>query len=417
MQGEEVDFDFFDTPRDKSYESPKSKPFPRDSKPPVHSHRQKHEGQNNDFRNNGAEKNGRDGYKKMEKEDQDDYSSSDFDSNSDTPRNVGQNRARTSPRERNSKRPDDYSLTESSSAYSNSEYSSDEDISPSSVQKKKETISVHMPKAQEAWSKCLDDENENNNRTNTSKFRDRKSSESDSSDIDSDIEEQTKHKRNERIKSAAQTRDKQTKRRNGTLRSSGSFSNNSDITDVSPLDSPEGSPRTRRKNRKHNGQTEKVQYKDTDSTDHAPADIKLETEEIDLSILMKCMADIDREKQERLKANSRRVMFAPPAVSEKKKGNYTFSDNRARMIEKENQRLLKQIMMQMHSGSNKRVDDGVPKGPKKPKKATEPVVQRLTPSAVNRMREQRRIEAENMVTVMIRFFFPFILVIFVLEAF
>lgn len=264
-----------------------------------------------------------------------------------------------------------------------------------------------MPKAQEAWSRNSEDfddekvdkktaERENRDGKKTrSNYKNR--SHSASSDSESDAKE---FLRGNRIKSS-KSRERQFSKdkRQRSLKSSGSFSNNSDITDVSPLGSNENSPRFPRrsnKNNKHNGQYDDVQY-DSNSPER-PADIKLETEEIDLSILMKCMADIDREKQERLKANTRRVMFAPPAVNENRKGNYTFSASRAKTIEKENQRLLKQIMVQMHTGSGRRPEENKPKAPRRPKKATEPVVQRLTPSAVNRIREQRRIESENMVS-------------------
>lgn len=407
LNSEDVDFDFFDTPRESERVSPKSKPFSLDSKPP-NAYRSKHDsdgkfteqrssGRNesvNDRRNEGGSKSR-----------YSDDSFSDASSASDTPRNVKQRRApvKNSAKGRYSK--DDSSLSESSSAYSNSDYSSDEE--DRSVERKKEKINVHMPKAQEAWSRNSEDfddekvdiktaERENRDgKKSLSNYKNRPRSAS--SDSESDAKE---YLRRNRIKSGkSRERQNSKDKRQRSLKSSGSFSNNSDITDVSPLGSNENSPRFPRrsnKNSKHNGQYDDVQY-DSNSPER-PADIKLETEEIDLSILMKCMADIDREKQERLKANTRRVMFAPPTVNENKKGNYTFSAGRAKMIEKENQRLLKQIMTQMHTGSGRRPEENKPKAPRRPKKATEPVVQRLTPSAVNRIREQRRIESENMVS-------------------
>lgn len=149
----------------------------------------------------------------------------------------------------------------------------------------------------------------------------------------------------------------------------------SEMTDVSPLSSPKQSPRS------HNGHNH-VQYDDVPN-------IKLENKQLDLSVLMDAVQEIEREQQrnERLKINSRRVMFAPPKGKQiSEHGNFTYDQNRAKTIEKENQRLLKEIMK--HVGPNKKKQ--IHKVP------AEPYVQRLTPSAVNRKRDQRRIESENL---------------------
>lgn len=384
----EVDFDFFETPREDSVDSSKSKSYAFDSKPPNPSlHRPKHD---MDKYNQSHVQSSKDDpgssiaqnkpCRNGNKDDYSDDSYSDFDSDSDTPRNEKQ-QVKINKNSRHSS--EGSSLSDSSSAYSNSDYSSDEETKPN--QGKKEKIAVHIPKAQEAWSQDYEDNEENS----------RRNRKDDSSDGESDTKNADIKKK--RVKSA-NPRKSSSGKQHSRLKSSGSFSNNSDITDVSPLESPENSPRGSKRNGKIGRQN--VQYRDIESPERQ-ADIKLESEEIDLSILMKCMADIDREKQERLKSNSRRVMFAPPTVNEKRKGNYTFSDTRAKMIEKENQRLLKQIMSQMHSGPGKYIDASASRGPRRPKKATEPVIQRLTPSAVNRMREQRRIESENMVILIV----------------
>ncbi|WAQ99957.1 CFA97-like protein [Mya arenaria] len=259
-----------------------------------------------------------------------------------------------------------------------------------------------MPSAHvDAWSDKAKQSSEKNipeTKTKTRRNPRKRDSSSDSYSSDGSVHRQKDRiSRNDRVKSAKSRngRTASDKTHKHRLRSaSSSYSNNSDITDVSPLESPENTPR-RKKNiqqTSENGHFEKVQYRDASPLNES-ADIKLENEQIDLSILMKCMADIDREKQQRIKTNSRRVMFAPP-TNEKQKGNFSFSVNRANIIEKENQRLLNKIMTQMKSsGPVKKTTTISSKGPRK---ATEPVIQRLTPSAVNRMREQRRIEAENM---------------------
>ncbi|XP_033743314.1 cilia- and flagella-associated protein 97-like [Pecten maximus] len=149
----------------------------------------------------------------------------------------------------------------------------------------------------------------------------------------------------------------------------------SEMTDVSPLPSPKHSPRS------HNGHVN-VQYDDVPN-------IKLQNKQLDLSVLMDAVQEIEREQQrnERLKINSRRVMFAPPKGKQTSEhGNFTYDQDRAKTIEKENQRLLKEIMK--HVGPNKKKQHQ--------RVAAEPFVQRLTPSAVNRKRDQRRIESENL---------------------
>ncbi|OWF53901.1 cilia- and flagella-associated protein 97-like [Mizuhopecten yessoensis] len=148
----------------------------------------------------------------------------------------------------------------------------------------------------------------------------------------------------------------------------------SEMTDVSPLPSPKHSPRS------HNGHAN-VQYEDVPN-------IKLDNKQLDLSVLMDAVQEIEQEQQrrERLKLNSRRVMFAPPkAKLTSEHGNFTYDQSRTQTIEKENQRLLKEIMK--HVGPKKKQSQRV---------KAEPFIQRLTPSAVNRKREQRRIESDNM---------------------
>ena len=152
----------------------------------------------------------------------------------------------------------------------------------------------------------------------------------------------------------------------------------SEMTDVSPLNSP------RNNNSKHND----VQY----DYDDDRSSVKLESSKLDLSVLMEAVDEIERERErnERLRVNSRRVMFAPPKASKQQdlKGNFSYDKSRTKSIEKENQRLLKQIMRHI--------------GPKQNLKFSgEKPTQRMTPSGVNRTKEQRRIEAENMVCVLV----------------
>lgn len=154
--------------------------------------------------------------------------------------------------------------------------------------------------------------------------------------------------------------------------SNGKSGSDSEMTDVSPLPSPRDLD---------NGH---VQY--SDQVNDYSGEVQLKSKQLDLSILMDAVSEID--KQQRLKSN-RRVMFEPPKSHCNDKSNFTFDTHRAKLIEKENQRLLKEIMR--HIGPNQ---------PKKKRSKPHAVsAQRVTPSAINRQRDQRRIESENMVSM------------------
>ncbi|KAL4230105.1 Cilia and flagella associated protein 97 [Mactra antiquata] len=390
---EEVDFDFFETPRNEENHGGVSKvSVDKQSHYSTSGSRpEKHGG----VSNGSYKRERRYSYEKIvsknsnqRKGDYSDSFSDDSDTESETPRNEKRSSSNKKQEEtsKNKKKYKSESSDESSSAYSNSDFESDDSLSDDQSSNK-EKIDIRMPNPKvNAW------ENENKAPEHADEKYSKKSKKVVSDDSDSDIDEKRNKNRNvrNRVQSAKRRNQGNGSNDKRSLRSrSSSYSNNSDITDVSPLDSPQNSPRNSRKQyEKH------VQY-DIDSPER-DSNIKLETDQIDLSILMKCMEDIDREKQQRIKNNSRRVAFASSStLGDKPKGNYTFSVGRAKIIEKENQRLLKQIMMQMNGGggTTKKIPSKTTKGPKR---ATQPVVQRLTPSAVNRMKEQKRIEQENM---------------------
>ena len=155
-------------------------------------------------------------------------------------------------------------------------------------------------------------------------------------------------------------------------------SSDSDMTDVSPLTSPRNSP-SKKKLEVH------VQYKQLPLNDNEGFEGRevIRNEDIDLSILMKALCD--HEKEKRVMAN-RRVMFAPSKNADRH--NFTFSNDRATLIDRENQRLLNQLMRNVNPKSKERHSCG---------RCVCSPAQRLTSSAVNRKREQRRIEMENMV--------------------
>ena len=158
----------------------------------------------------------------------------------------------------------------------------------------------------------------------------------------------------------------------------------SDMTDVSPIESP-------RPNISRNGGVPKFSpmtapepHFDDEELDYSE---KSRKNALDLEILMKAVGEL--EKQKRLKANSRRVMFAPMTLKKSHKSNYTFDKDQTRDIERENQRLLKEIVQQVHASEKK----------KQNYRSSPASTYKLTASAINRDKEMRRIENENKVSV------------------
>ncbi|XP_077983820.1 cilia- and flagella-associated protein 97-like [Glandiceps talaboti] len=195
----------------------------------------------------------------------------------------------------------------------------------------------------------------------------------------------------------------------------------SEITDVSPLPSPQGSPRRQRREKKiasdsdlspSSGESPKhiegkppkrpmsgkrsPRYTDlvTDNysgvTPNGQRDRLLQgTDARDLSLLLKAVLELDESARHTLRhgvseSSTNKVLFRRPTSSKKPdRKNLSFSNDRVSEIDVENQRLLREIM----KGTK-------PKERKKPKaESTRPVM--LSHAALNRAREQRRIEREN----------------------
>ena len=163
----------------------------------------------------------------------------------------------------------------------------------------------------------------------------------------------------------------------------------SDMTDVSPILSP------RNGSVNGHGKDVRVKYRAIKPVYQAVEDSCRnitdggDSTALDLNILMKAVSEL--EKQKRVKANTRRVMFEPLRARPMDKSNYTFSNDDTHRIDEENKRLLRQIVRQMHTTKERhpRATD------LRIKQAT------LTASAVNRRREQQRIENENLVRIII----------------
>ncbi|XP_074649679.1 uncharacterized protein LOC141904942 [Tubulanus polymorphus] len=170
------------------------------------------------------------------------------------------------------------------------------------------------------------------------------------------------------------------------------LSDDSDMTDVSPLASPNRSPTTSPdRAAKKNGTRERknsldkkppkspVTHKDFVQYQKKLPNGKnveeIEKEKMDLQVLMEAVLELDKE---RVQNPNRRVLFIPE--KQRKKSNYSFSRGRELEIERENERLLHRLT------------------PKKPRasSAKNPSFKRLSHSAINRQREQKKIEEENL---------------------
>ena len=186
----------------------------------------------------------------------------------------------------------------------------------------------------------------------------------------------------------------------------------SDVTDVSPLNSPHRIPKSRNvydlremsklgKPPKTPMHKEAVTYQKSSQRPSSAKQNQIEqllnadSDQMDLKLLMQAVLEMEQGRETRQR-QQRRVLFAPPVPKPQSKLNQTFDNDKVRTIDKENQRLMDRIM-----GYAKQAEIA-----KQKKKKPNPKVKeapKLTPSAVNRNKEQRRIEQDNLVCIMYTF--------------
>ncbi|XP_070554164.1 cilia- and flagella-associated protein 97-like [Ptychodera flava] len=195
----------------------------------------------------------------------------------------------------------------------------------------------------------------------------------------------------------------------------------SEITDVSPLSSPQGSPRRQRRVKKissdpelspRSGDRESpkrvtvggkpptrpvsakrsprhkdiVQYPGV--TPNGQRDMLLHsTDGRDLSLLLRAVLELDETSKQTLRrgiseSSAKKVLFKQPRTNPQHRKNLSFSNDRVKQIDSENQRLLRNILQNTK-----------PRPKKKRVERQQPMV--LSHAALNRAREQRRIEREN----------------------
>lgn len=198
--------------------------------------------------------------------------------------------------------------------------------------------------------------------------------------------------------------------------SASSSDSESDMTDVSPLTSPhQPTPKHSPKKVKilENADSISPMHKDLYSYKVRPKSahaggyehlLRGDKDSVNLKVLMEAILEMERDKeQEHSESNSHKRYRASRSnrnpssisgtvssnVSCSSKTNLSFSNSRAREIDRENQRLMKEILK--HSRTKKKAS--TQKKLSKPMPATNVI----TSATVNRIREQERIDRENKV--------------------
>lgn len=184
----------------------------------------------------------------------------------------------------------------------------------------------------------------------------------------------------------------------------------SDVTDVSPLNSPHLGSRQHERYKASgkppkspiytssntNGDRISSSYHKSNGSSSAFSNLTdADSEKMNLNILMQAVMEMennrqnpDYEKSERI-AKNRRVLFVPQGAAAQNKKNFSFTNDTTTTIDRDNQRLMQNIMKYTTNAS---------KAKQMQKAKSKSVPARMTPSAVNRLREQQRIERENIVS-------------------
>ncbi|XP_072262239.1 cilia- and flagella-associated protein 97 [Pyxicephalus adspersus] len=156
------------------------------------------------------------------------------------------------------------------------------------------------------------------------------------------------------------------------------------VTDVTPLSTPDISPissfdiaATSEALRSKVKRQENVSQEIFEPDFESKSDPKAFQDAMDLNQLLKAFMNLDKKETKSLSVDQ-------PPIGHKK--NFSFSNEEVRHIDRENQRLLKELSRHASKTKTKSLT------PKKPN-STPP---RLYHSALNRQREQQRIERENL---------------------
>ncbi|KAE8629784.1 hypothetical protein XENTR_v10000591 [Xenopus tropicalis] len=162
------------------------------------------------------------------------------------------------------------------------------------------------------------------------------------------------------------------------------------VTDVTPLSTPDISPiqsfdlaATSEVLKSTFKRQENISQEIYDPDNDLRINQKAVQDAVDLNQLLKAFMHLDKKEPSSVQDEN-------PVMHNKK--NFSFSNDEVRQIERENQRLLKELTRQAAKPRSKSLT------PKKPMSAPT----RLYHSAINRQKEQQRIERENMVSTLIQ---------------
>ncbi|XP_077158361.1 cilia- and flagella-associated protein 97 [Paroedura picta] len=155
------------------------------------------------------------------------------------------------------------------------------------------------------------------------------------------------------------------------------------VTDVTPLSTPDISPIQSFELAASNDKKLKVIRQENVSQDLYEAEKdhrchqKVLHEAMDLNHLLKAFLQLEKKEQQKL-------VLDQPAIGPRK--NYSFTNDEVRQIDQENQRLLKELTKHSGKPRSKSASLKKPSGP----------APKLYHSAINRQKEQQRIDRENL---------------------
>ncbi|XP_054845475.1 cilia- and flagella-associated protein 97 [Eublepharis macularius] len=155
------------------------------------------------------------------------------------------------------------------------------------------------------------------------------------------------------------------------------------VTDVTPLSTPDISPASSFELAASNDKKLKIKRQENVSQDvYEPekerrCHQKVLHEAVDLNHLLKAFLQLEKKEQQNL-------VLDPPSIGSRK--NYSFTNDEVRQIDQENQRLLKELAKHSGKPRSKSASLKKPSGP----------APKMYHSAINRQKEQQRIDRENL---------------------
>ena len=186
--------------------------------------------------------------------------------------------------------------------------------------------------------------------------------------------------------------------------SSSDTSTGSDVTDVSPLNSPttHGASRYDRDfkssgNKPPRSSSRRPISAGSSSSTNRDNLLAANKDSVDMNLLMQAILEMERTRtregsETRTKRTIQNLMYAPPPKPRPQpKKNFSFDNEKVRVIDRENQRLMQNIIRHAQEAKKSKQKTRMMK------KAEPMKASRMTTSAINRLKEQQRIEQDNKV--------------------